>query len=132
MVNTNGVAMELTRKQLFEQVWEKPLREVTKELGLSDVGLAKVCRRSAIPLPGQGYWLMSEKWRARVVQPLLCGAPPGQPDVLTFSAGTGEQAVESEEDAFRRRSKALEQGAPRCALLTTRSRTPFDSSKCRE
>jgi hypothetical protein len=96
--------MELTRKHLFEKVWEKPLREVAKELGLSDVGLAKLCRRSAIPLPGQGYWLISEKRRARVVQPLLRPAPQGQPDVLTFSACTGEQAVESEEDAFRRRA----------------------------
>ena len=32
------------------------MRTLAKELGLSDVGLAKLCRRHEIPLPGRGYW----------------------------------------------------------------------------
>lgn len=45
-----------TRQQLYELVWQRPLREVARELGISDVGLGKACRRLAIPLPGRGYW----------------------------------------------------------------------------
>ncbi len=48
--------MEITRKELFEKVWEKPMTQVSKELGISDVGLKKICRRHQIPVPGRGYW----------------------------------------------------------------------------
>jgi len=43
--------MKLTREELYERVWQKPIREVAAELGISDVGLAKACRKSNIPLP---------------------------------------------------------------------------------
>jgi hypothetical protein len=31
------------------------MQKLAKEFGLSDVGLAKPCRRHCIPLPGRGY-----------------------------------------------------------------------------
>lgn len=49
----------LTREQLYEQVWSEPIRTLAKRYGLSDVGLAKTCRRLKIPLPGRGYWAKS-------------------------------------------------------------------------
>jgi len=49
-------AMTVTREQLFEQVWETPLRALAKHYGVSDVALAKVCRKLNVPLPGRGYW----------------------------------------------------------------------------
>jgi len=48
--------MKMKRKELFDTVWEKPVSRLTKEHGLSDVGLAKACRRHAIPLPPVGHW----------------------------------------------------------------------------
>jgi hypothetical protein len=45
-----------TRLQLYELVWQQPIKTLAKTLGVSDVGLAKACRRSSIPLPGSGYW----------------------------------------------------------------------------
>jgi len=47
---------ELNRVELYEKVWSIPMRKLAKEFGISDVGLAKLCRRHAIPLPGLGYW----------------------------------------------------------------------------
>jgi hypothetical protein len=32
------------------------MRKLAKDLGMSDVGLSKLCRRHDIPLPGMGYW----------------------------------------------------------------------------
>jgi hypothetical protein len=46
----------LTRRQLYDLIWSKPLRDVAGDLGLSDVGLAKVCDRHRVPRPPQGYW----------------------------------------------------------------------------
>lgn len=49
-------AIRLTRRELCEQVWSEPLWDVAGRYGISDVGLAKLCRRHAIPLPGRGHW----------------------------------------------------------------------------
>jgi hypothetical protein len=32
------------------------------EFGISDVGLAKLCRRYEIPVPGRGYWTGIQFW----------------------------------------------------------------------
>lgn len=48
--------MKITRHQLYERVWTKPMMHLSKEFGLSDVGLAKICRKNGIPIPERGYW----------------------------------------------------------------------------
>ena len=48
--------MEKSRVELFELVWAKPMTHLAKELGLSDVGLRKICVKYGIPLPPRGYW----------------------------------------------------------------------------
>ena len=37
-------------------VWSTPVHRLAAEFGISDVGLAKYCRRQQIPLPSRGYW----------------------------------------------------------------------------
>jgi hypothetical protein len=46
----------LTRKQLYDQVWSEPMSKLAARFGLSDVGLAKICRKHDIPRPPRGYW----------------------------------------------------------------------------
>src|SRR5436190_15034976 len=46
----------ISREELYERVWAEPVRTVAKRFGVSDVGLAKDCKRLKIPLPGRGYW----------------------------------------------------------------------------
>jgi hypothetical protein len=48
------------REKLYDQIWTQPLRTVAQEYGLSDVGLAKVCKKLLIPRPGLGYWRRKE------------------------------------------------------------------------
>ena len=48
--------IELRREELYEKVWSIPIHRLSKEFGMSDVGLAKLCRRHQIPIPGRGYW----------------------------------------------------------------------------
>ncbi len=48
--------IELTRKELYDLVWENPLSKLAKKYSLSDNGLRKVCRKLDIPLPKNGYW----------------------------------------------------------------------------
>lgn len=42
--------MEKSRVELYELVWAKPMTHLAKQLGLSDVGLRKICVKFGIPL----------------------------------------------------------------------------------
>lgn len=46
----------LTRKELYEQVWSKPMVTLAKEYCLSDNGLRKICKKHNIPIPPMGHW----------------------------------------------------------------------------
>ena len=60
----------ITRKQLYDQVWSEPMRRLAARYGLSDVGLAKICRKYDIPRPPRGYWAMKEHGKAPSQTPL--------------------------------------------------------------
>lgn len=64
--------IRLTREQLFEMVWATPMQRLAKDFGLSDVGLAKLCRRNEIPVPGRGHWQRLEAGQ----NPERPGLPP--------------------------------------------------------
>jgi hypothetical protein len=59
-----------TREQLYELVWSEPMRHVAERLGISDVGLAKTCRRANVPVPERGYWAKRQAGRAPTQAPL--------------------------------------------------------------
>ncbi|TCS35641.1 hypothetical protein EDC30_110110 [Paucimonas lemoignei] len=44
------------RQKLYEEIWAEPVVIVARRYGLSDVGLAKICKKLSIPLPSRGYW----------------------------------------------------------------------------
>lgn len=56
MPETPATELVLTRKELYERVWQTPMRTLAPQLGLSDVGLAKLCRKASVPVPPVGYW----------------------------------------------------------------------------
>ncbi len=81
----NATVVTLTREQLHEMVWAEPTSTVATRLGLSDRGLAKICMRLHVPLPGRGYWAKKaagkEVWRARL-RPLPDTTPTNERQVV--------------------------------------------------
>jgi hypothetical protein len=84
--------LTLTREELYELVWSKPMTDLAKDFGLSDVAVAKRLRKLAIPVPGRGYWARVQagqeprrpKLPKRTEEPsdessLTFGIPPDQP-----------------------------------------------------
>jgi hypothetical protein len=67
-----------TRQELYELVWSEPMVQLAKRFGLSDVGLAKACRRLAIPVPERGYWAKRQAGKPTSQKPL----PPRGPGML--------------------------------------------------
>jgi hypothetical protein len=57
--------------ELFEKVWQTPMVKLAHDIGVSDVAVAKVCRKTGIPLPGRGHGncAKSEKQRQRKPEP---------------------------------------------------------------
>jgi hypothetical protein len=51
----NGGA-PLTRRELYDLVWARPMMHVAAQFGVTGTGLAKICERYAIPTPPRGYW----------------------------------------------------------------------------
>jgi hypothetical protein len=50
------MSFTLTREQLYELIWSEPMRLLGKQIGISDVAIAKHCRKMGIPVPERGYW----------------------------------------------------------------------------
>lgn len=46
----------MTRKDLYEKVWSSPTTELREVLGISDVAIAKLCKKLNVPKPPRGYW----------------------------------------------------------------------------
>jgi hypothetical protein len=109
------VPITLSRDDLYELVWSKPMTELAKDFGISDVALAKRCRRLGIPVPGRGYW-------ARVD----AGQTPYRPKLPKREAQWHDQSaltVAPSEDAPLHALASLtpEQGFPQAAGQETTS-----------
>jgi len=50
------MSLTLTRQQLYELVWSEPMRNLAAQIGISDVAIAKHCRKCNVPVPPRGYW----------------------------------------------------------------------------
>jgi hypothetical protein len=51
------------RAKLYQEVWAEPVRVVAERYDVSDVYLARICRRLSVPLPGRGYWAKATERR---------------------------------------------------------------------
>lgn len=75
--------VEFTREELFDKVWTTPILKLAREIGISDVALAKACRKASIPLPARGHWAIPEARRPS--KPKLPKAPADRPGLVQFS-----------------------------------------------
>lgn len=87
----------MKRSELYAKVWETPMSQLASKLGISDVGLAKACRRHGVPAPPRGYWA---KLRAGQEPPKTPLPAPELDVVVNFAATDPDE---------RKRQKALEQ-----------------------
>lgn len=48
--------MQMTRQQLYDWVWSKPLPQLAQRTTLSEKSITGLCRRLLVPSPPRGYW----------------------------------------------------------------------------
>lgn len=60
----------LTRQELYERIWAIPATKLAEELGISDVAIAKRCKKLGVPQPPRGYWAKLAAGQAPMKPPL--------------------------------------------------------------
>ena len=93
------------REALYELVWTAPVSEVAGQLGISDVALAKVCRRTGIPIPYRGYWAKINSGQS-VLRTPLSEAPQGLPELLRIRGQKPRAELNSRRNTFAREDQA--------------------------
>lgn len=77
-----------TREDLYEAIWSEAVQKVAQALGISDVGLAKICKKLNVPRPGRGYWAKSPGLR-KVLKKALPPLAEGQESISSISQAGG-------------------------------------------
>ena len=60
----------LSRQELYDLAWSKPLSQLAIDFEMSDVGLKKICKAAYIPTPTLGYWAKKQNGKKTVKTPL--------------------------------------------------------------
>lgn len=47
---------DYNRQELYELIWSKPVMQLAADFGISDVAVAKHCKKLHVPWPPRGYW----------------------------------------------------------------------------
>ena len=104
----NVASAGVNRRQLYELVWSEPMRDVARRFGISDVGLAKLCRRVDVSTPMAGYWMKTRNGKTVRRQPLSTNKNHDDSIILTPRVRTvvvHAPLPEDIEDAIRRVSE---------------------------
>jgi hypothetical protein len=72
------------RQELYDLAWSQPLTKVARNLGVSDVAVAKACRRAGIPVPGLRHWAKVQHGK-KVDRAPLPPQKPGKSDIVTIT-----------------------------------------------
>jgi hypothetical protein len=95
----------VSRQALYDRIWTTPITAVCRDYGISNVGLAKVCRRHKIPCPPRGYWAKKQTGKTVRRTPLPSCADP---DLQTIETGH-EAPPLAKEDAEAEAAEASRQ-----------------------
>ncbi|MGI6855159.1 hypothetical protein [Mesorhizobium sp. 1B3] len=101
--------MQVTRRELYKRVCERPLSKVAPELGISGTALAAICKRHQVPYPGSGYWTRRSL---------------GLPAELPALSEAPDETIEILPSVAKPRKKRTVEGAGREPKLAAKPRGP--------
>ena len=81
VTNTGHHVHRFSRQELYDLVWSQPIATLAETYGVTDVGLAKACRRAGIPVPHRGYWAKLSAGQ-KVEKPGLIPTPTGNREIV--------------------------------------------------
>lgn len=63
--------LNITRTELLSLIWSKSTTKLAEEFGVSDVAIAKWCKKMEVPKPPRGYWAKLQAGKAVPQKPKL-------------------------------------------------------------
>jgi len=87
------MATRLTRRQLYDLVWDQPMTKLAARFGLSDVGLRKICHKHRVPTPPAGYWAKKAYGKRVTAKPLPNDANETEIVIREGSAANEPEAI---------------------------------------
>ena len=84
MFGERAKGTQVSRQALYNHVWSTPMARLAKEYGISDVALAKICKKLKVPYPGRGYWRRKETGKAVKQVPLPPYSDPTKQAVTIY------------------------------------------------
>lgn len=73
------MSVDVTRQELYDLVWARPIMHVAKDFGISGSMLCRICKDRNVPRPPRGYWAnlnaTSPDKVGRFTKPLLPNLP---------------------------------------------------------
>jgi hypothetical protein len=114
----------LKRSDLHRLVWQEPISRIAKTYGLSDVGLAKICRKHDIPCPPRGHWAKKQHGHEPSTIPLP--QPENDPEIeLRDPADPEIAAAADRKEAIESAAKERQSEAPIVVAETLRGAHPL-------
>lgn len=92
----------VTRQTLYDQVWSTPMARLSKEYGISDVALAKICKKLKVPYPGRGYWRRKETGKSVKQPPLPPYSDPAKQAVTIYPTIRPDALAPASEETTQR------------------------------
>ena len=100
----------ITRKELYEKIWSMPTTHLAKELHISDVAIAKICKNLNVPKPPLGYWQKVRLGRHPRQLPLP-EIQPGEPTEATITPSDRRNQYTRSDELLMRIAKESEPGS---------------------
>jgi hypothetical protein len=119
---------EITREELHQLVWSKPTRIAAKEFGISDVGLAKICRKLGVKKPPRGYWAKAASG-LRVTKPQLGALPDGCVSKTVIRAKTETEQMVKPIPRDEVPEISIRESLQGCSRLITATRVELEKLK---
>jgi hypothetical protein len=95
----NYTDYKITRDDLYEKVWTKPMVEIAKVYEVSDKAIAKICDKLNVPFPGVGYWQKLEVGE-KLERKKLPDIPPTHPTEHTIRKSVPKYEFEISEEVI--------------------------------
>jgi len=88
-------SVRLSREELYELVWSRPLSRLAEEFAVSGVGLAKVCDRMEVPRPPRGFWAARRLGKRSQERPALGEPRESAPTEIRLARRTEGDQIET-------------------------------------
>ncbi len=81
-MSTKRSISEYSRQELYDLIWSTPAIKLAAEFGISDVAIAKHCKKKNVPRPSLGYWAKVAAGQTPLKAPL----PPTNEELFAKAA----------------------------------------------